>query len=89
MDNLGATLGNGNMQQTTAATQAQLQQMDASAADIIYLQMEQEQNKMQLRQWQMNADSQNKKLEITQDVTASQAKSSDSMFKKWDDFIKS
>jgi hypothetical protein len=82
-------LGDQGSPLTGAATMAQLSQMDSLNAMTIYQQMASESQKVQMRMWQIQADTNIKKFEIQQDVTVNQAKMADKLFGKWDQYIQS
>jgi len=51
--------------------------------------MQADNQKQEMRRWQIMQDVQTKKFEIQQDVTVNKAKTGDKMFGKWDEYIRS
>ena len=72
-----------------AAAMTQMVQSDYNQAQTIGTQMMADQQKSQMRRWQIQQDTQTKIFEIQQDVTVNKAKTQDKMFNKWDEYIKS
>ncbi|MFP4496708.1 MAG: hypothetical protein ACLFQV_00750 [Vulcanimicrobiota bacterium] len=82
MDGVG-----GGMANQTAM--AQMQNSDQNQAATVQTQMQADNQKQQMRQWQIMQDTQTKIFEIQQDVTVNKAKTGDKMFGKWDEYIRS
>ena len=72
-----------------AAAMTQMVQSDYNQAQTIGTQMMADQQKQQMRRWQIQQDTQTKIFEIQQDVTVNKAKTQDKMFNKWDQYIRS
>lgn len=72
-----------------AAAMTQLIQSDYQQAQTIGAQMMADSQKQQMRRWQIMQDTQTKIFEIQQDVNVHKAKTSDKMFGKWDQYIRS
>jgi len=67
----------------------QLQQNDYNNAMTIGIQMQADAQKQQMERWKILQDTQTKIFEIQQDVTVNKAKTTDKMFNKWDEYIRS
>ena len=72
-----------------AAAQDQMVNSDKNQAETVQTQMAADNQKQQMRQWQIMQDTQTKIFEIQQDVTVNKAKTGDKMFSKWDEYIRS
>ena len=72
-----------------AASMTQMVQSDYQQAQTIGTEMMADNQKQQMRRWQIMQDTQTKIFEIQQDVTVNKAKTQDKMFNKWNDYIKS
>ncbi len=72
-----------------AMSMAQLINSDRQQAQTIATQMMADNQKQQMRRWQIMQDTQTKIFEIQQDVTVNKAKTQDKMFNKWDQYIRS
>ena len=72
-----------------AATQQQMQASDQNQAQTVQTEMQADNQKQEMRRWQIMQDVQTKKFEIQQDVTVNKAKTGDKMFGKWDEYIRS
>ncbi|MCD4782314.1 MAG: hypothetical protein K8T10_00635 [Candidatus Eremiobacteraeota bacterium] len=72
-----------------ASAQQQMVNSDQNQAQTVGTQMQADNQKQQMRRWQIMQDSQTKKFEIQQDVTVNKAKTGDKMFSKWDQYIRS
>lgn len=72
-----------------AATQQQMQSSDQNQAQTVQTEMQADNQKQEMRRWQIMQDMQTKKFEIQQDVTVNKAKTGDKMFGKWDEYIRS
>ena len=72
-----------------ASAMTQLIQSDYQQAQTIGTQMQADAQKQQMRRWQIMQDTQTKTFEIQQDVNVNKAKTSDKMFNKWDQYIRS
>ena len=72
-----------------AMAMAQLVNSDVQQAQTIATQMMADNQKQQMRRWQIMQDTQTKIFEIQQDVTVNKAKTQDKMFNKWDQYIRS
>ncbi len=72
-----------------AMAMAQLINSDRQQAQTIATQMMADNQKQQMRRWQIMQDTQTKIFEIQQDVTVNKAKTQDRMFNKWDQYIRS
>ncbi|MFP4497402.1 MAG: hypothetical protein ACLFQV_04255 [Vulcanimicrobiota bacterium] len=62
---------------------------DMNQAQTVQTQMMADNQKQQMRRWQITQDTQTKIFEIQQDVTVHKAKTQDKMFNKWDQYVKS
>lgn len=71
-----------------AMAMAQLVNSDRQQAQTIATQMMADNQKQQMRRWQIMQDTQTKIFEIQQDVTVNKAKTQDKMFNKWDQYIR-
>jgi hypothetical protein len=71
------------------AAQSQMNSSDYQQAQTTYTQMQADAQKQQMRQWQIRQDEQTKENEIMQDANVNRAKTSDKMFLKWDEAIRS
>ncbi|MFH0801043.1 MAG: hypothetical protein V2A78_05080 [bacterium] len=67
----------------------QLQQNDYNNAMTVGIQMQADAQKQQMERWKILQDTQTKIFEIQQDVTVNKAKTTDKMFNKWDEYIRS
>jgi len=72
-----------------AAAQQQMQNADQNQAQTVQTQMQADNQKQQMRRWQIQQDTQTKIFEIQQDVTVNKPKTGDKMFNKWDQYIRS
>ena len=72
-----------------AAAMTQMANSDYQQAQTIGTQMMSDNQKQQMRRWQIMQDTQTKIFEIQQDVTVNKAKTQDKMFNKWDQYIRS
>jgi len=72
-----------------AAAMTQMINSDYQQAQTIGTQMMSDNQKQQMRRWQIMQDTQTKIFEIQQDVTVNKAKTQDKMFNKWDQYIRS
>lgn len=72
-----------------AAAMTQMVNSDYQQAQTVQTQMMADNQKQQMRRWQIQQDTQTKIFEIQQDVTVNKAKTQDKMFNKWDEYIKS
>lgn len=72
-----------------AASMTQMINSDYQQAQTIGTSMMADNQKQQMRRWQIMQDTQTKIFEIQQDVTVNKAKTQDKMFNKWNDYIKS
>lgn len=72
-----------------AASMTQMVNSDYQQAQTIGTEMMADNQKQQMRRWQIMQDTQTKIFEIQQDVTVNKAKTQDKMFNKWNDYIKS
>ncbi len=72
-----------------AASQQQMVNSDQQEAQTVQTQMQADNQKQEMRRWQIMQDTQTKKFEIQQDVTVNKAKTGDKMFGKWDEYIRS
>lgn len=72
-----------------AASMTQMVNSDYQQAQTIGTSMMADNQKQQMRRWQIMQDTQTKIFEIQQDVTVNKAKTQDKMFNKWNDYIKS
>jgi hypothetical protein len=79
---MGGTLSN-------IFSMTQLQQNDYNNAQTIAIQMQADAQKQQMERWKILQDTQTKIFEIQQDVTVNKAKTTDKMFNKWDEYIRS
>jgi len=72
-----------------AAAMTQMMNNDFQNAQTIGVQMMSDNQKQQMRRWQIMQDTQTKIFEIQQETTVNKAKTQDKMFNKWDEYIKS
>jgi len=72
-----------------AASMTQMINSDFQQAQTVGTQMMADNQKQQMRRWQIMQDTQTKIFEIQQDVTVNKAKTQDKMFNKWDQYIRS
>jgi len=72
-----------------AAAMTQMVNSDYQQAQTVGTQMMSDNQKQQMRRWQIMQDTQTKIFEIQQDVTVNKAKTQDKMFNKWDQYIRS
>ncbi|MCD4782315.1 MAG: hypothetical protein K8T10_00650 [Candidatus Eremiobacteraeota bacterium] len=72
-----------------AAAMTQMVNSDYQQAQTVGTQMMADNQKQQMRRWQIMQDTQTKIFEIQQDVTVNKAKTQDKMFNKWDQYIRS
>jgi hypothetical protein len=72
-----------------AAAMTQLVQSDYQQAQTIGTQMMADNQKQEMRRWQILQDTQTKVFETQQDVNVNKAKAADKMFGKWDEYIRS
>ena len=72
-----------------ASAMTQMVTSDYQQAQTVQTQMMADQQKSQMRRWQIQQDTQTKIFEIQQDVTVNKAKTQDKMFNKWDQYIRS
>ncbi len=79
---MGGTLSN-------IFSMTQLQQNDYNNAQTVAIQMQADAQKQQMERWKILQDTQTKIFEIQQDVTVNKAKTTDKMFNKWDEYIRS
>ncbi|MFP4498428.1 MAG: hypothetical protein ACLFQV_09490 [Vulcanimicrobiota bacterium] len=75
--------------QANQTAMAQMQNSDQNQAATVQTQMQADNQKQQMRQWQIMEDTKTKIFEIQQDVTVNKAKTGDKMFNKWDQYIRS
>lgn len=72
-----------------AASMTQMIMSDYQQAQTIQTEIMADNQKQQMRRWQIQQDTQTKIFEIQQDVTVNKAKTQDKMFNKWDEYIRS
>ncbi|MFP4496709.1 MAG: hypothetical protein ACLFQV_00755 [Vulcanimicrobiota bacterium] len=72
-----------------AAAMTQMANSDFNQAQTVQTQMMADNQKQQMRRWQIMQDTQTKIFEIQQDVTVHKAKTQDKMFNKWNEYVKS
>jgi hypothetical protein len=72
-----------------AASITQMVQSDYQQAQTVQTEMMADNQKQQMRRWQIQQDTQTKIFEIQQDVTVNKAKTQDKMFQKWDEYVRS
>jgi len=72
-----------------AASITQMIQSDYQQAQTVQTEIMADNQKQQMRRWQIQQDTQTKIFEIQQDVTVNKAKTQDKMFQKWDEYVRS
>ncbi|MCE1245109.1 MAG: hypothetical protein LWY06_10135 [Firmicutes bacterium] len=72
-----------------AASVTQMIQSDYQQAQTVQTEIMADNQKQQMRRWQIQQDTQTKIFEIQQDVTVNKAKTQDKMFQKWDEYVRS
>ncbi len=87
MEMLTSLMGGASESGVMAALQYKMS--DHQQAQTIGVQIAADAQKQNMQRWQILQDTQTKIQEIQQDVTVNKAKSSDKMFGKWDEYIRS
>lgn len=85
---LGGMSGSGGTS-SSQVTQAQMALTDQIQVEQTVYSMAAEKQKSEWNKWKILQDTQTKIYEIQQEVTLNRAKTSDKMFGKWDEYVKS